>query len=94
MVGLIRSGKKWVTKTFSPLRPIYDVWMKLIAGFSWLLVRVLLTVAFISIFLLYGIVLRLLGKDPLSRNLSQENDSYWGATIINNSDRSDFERQY
>jgi hypothetical protein len=79
---------------FEPLRPIYDAWMSLIAAFSWLLTRVFLTVVFFSAFLVYGVLLRLLSKDPMNRGLSEDRSSYWAANAVRNESLSDFNRLY
>lgn len=89
-----RKAKAWIADTFEPLKPVYDAWMKVIAGFSWVLARVVLTLAFWTIFLLYGVVLRITGKDPMSRSLDTNRDSYWGENIVNNDDIEDFKTQY
>lgn len=89
-----RSLKMWIADTFAPLRPVYDAWMRLIAGFSWLLARVVLTIAFFTIFLLYGVILRLIGKDPMNRALDEHRSSYWSENIVNSDDIEDFKTQY
>lgn len=68
--------------------------MKAIAGFSWLLARVVLTIAFFSIFLLYGIVLRIINKDPMNRTLDAKQATYWDDNVVNNADLNDFKKQY
>lgn len=94
MCGVYRSVKSWIADTFEPLRPIYDGWMRLIAGFSWLLARVVLTIAFFTAFLLYGVILRLTGKDPMARRIDQNRSSYWEENIANNEDIEHFKTQY
>ena len=94
MAGRYRAFKAWFGSTFEPLRPIYDAWMALIAGFNWVLVRLVLVVLFPTVFLLYGIVLRISGKDPMRRTLEPESDSYWESNTINNDSLSKFGRQY
>lgn len=94
MTGTYQSVKSWVADTFEPLRPVYDAWMKAIAGFSWLLVRIVLILLFFTAFLIYGIVLRVVGKDPMQRRLDPTRKSYWGENIVNNTDIDEFMRQY
>lgn len=89
-----RATKAWIADTFEPLRPVYDAWMKAIAGFNWLLVRVVLVLMFFSIFFLYGIVLRIVGKDPMSRQLLPESETYWEEHVVSNSDLDDFKKPY
>lgn len=94
MLERYRSIKTWIADSFDPLRPIYDAWMRAIAGFSWLLARVMLTFAFFTVFLLYGVVLRLIGKDPMNRTIDENATSYWTDNVIENDDIQDFEKQY
>jgi hypothetical protein len=94
MFSVYRSTKAWVADTFEPLHPIYDAWMKLIAGFSWILVRVGVVFLFFTIFTLYGVGLRITGKDPMKRRLDPSHDSHWEQNIVNNDNLDDFKKQY
>jgi len=77
-----------------PLRPIYDAWMTLIAAFAWLLSRVTLTALFFTAFSVYGILIRLTGRDPMRRRIDPDRDSYWRDNVVNNADLDDFRTQY
>ena len=90
--GSSLSGR--ITDALAPLKPLYDAWMRVIAAFSWVLVRVLLVALFATGFLAYGIVLRLLGRDPLNRTTDPDAGSYWEDSKADNSSLEDFERQY
>lgn len=94
MTSKRRSVRTLVTKLLKPLRPVYDMWMTAIAGFSWVFVRVLSTVLFFTAFTIYGLSLRGLGKDPMKRRLDRDRETYWEAAGGANSDLSDFKRQY
>lgn len=94
MIGVYRSVRDWLIDTLEPLRPVYDAWMRVIAAFSWVLVRLALVLMFFTVFLLYGIVLRIVGKDPMQRELDPQRDSYWGGNILNNTGVDDFKKQY
>jgi hypothetical protein len=94
MSGAYRSLKVWVADTFEPLRPVYDAWMRVIAAFSWVSVRVALVALFVTMFLIYGLVLRVIGKDPMNRQLSADRESYWGDNIVNNLTFDDFKKMY
>lgn len=83
-----------VREPLEPLRPLYDAWMATIAAFSWLLARVLLTLAFFTVFLTYGIVLRLLRRDPMNRSLDATASSYWQENVVSNKTIEEFQRQY
>lgn len=86
--------KTWIADVLSPLRPVYDAWMWLVAGFGWLLARVVLTVAFFTIFTVYGVVLRLTGKDPMDRTLDEDRPSYWEESVLGNETVDEFKTQY
>lgn len=90
----IRATKAWIATHFAPLHPIYDAWMTVIAAFSWLLARVVLTIAFFTVFLLYGLILRLMSKDPMNRTLDGERASYWTDSDISSDSISEFKNQY
>jgi hypothetical protein len=89
-----RSTKQWIKETFAPLRPLYDAWMTLIAGFSWVLARVVLTVLFFTVFIIYGVMLRLTGKDPINRATHTDQPTYWAENTIDNKTLDDFKTQY
>lgn len=78
----------------SPLSPVYDAWMWLISGFSWLLIRVMLVLLFFTVFTIYGVVLRILRRDPMNRHLDPDADSYWTGSVKVNGAKNDFEKQY
>lgn len=85
--------KKRLSTLLQPLRPLYDAWMSFIAGFSWVLVRVLLTVLFLTVFLIYGVVLRVVNKDPLRRDWYD--GSYWQeSNVVNNDSLEQYKKQY
>lgn len=83
-----------VKSALSPLRPVYDAWMRVVSGFAWVLIRVLLVLLYVTAFLFYGIVLRLLRKDPLKRRFHEDVESYWDGTVKLNDSLEDFENQY
>ncbi len=58
------------------LQPVYHWWMKLAHILGWINTRILLSIVFFVIFLPVGIILRLLGKDPMARKLDQDLNSY------------------
>jgi len=90
----IRAIKGWIATTFAPLKPVYDAWMWVIRAFNWVLARVVLTLAFVTVFFAYGVVLRIISKDPLNRGLDSERSSYWGDNVNDNEGLSDFQTQY
>jgi hypothetical protein len=58
------------------LRPVYRHWMKLSHGLGWLNTRLLLGAAYLLLLTPIGVVMKLVGRDPLSRRL-RDRDSYW-----------------
>lgn len=94
MAGTYQRVKAWVASTFEPLRPAYDAWMQVIAAFSWVLVRVILTIAFFTAFAIYGALLRLVRKDPMNRTVPTDEPTYWRDTVNSNDQLSDFRKQY
>ncbi|HHO59339.1 MAG TPA: sxtJ [Thiotrichales bacterium] len=58
------------------LKPACLGWMKLGGMLNWINTRIILGLVFYTIFLPTGIMLRLLGKDPLRTRLDKNADSY------------------
>lgn len=61
----------------SALRPVYRVWMMLAVVLGFVMTRVILTVVFALVVTPIGLVMRLLGKDPLTKRPDPTMDSYW-----------------
>ncbi|MBF0276834.1 MAG: sxtJ [SAR324 cluster bacterium] len=59
------------------LSPIYSVWMKIGEGLGWVNTRIILGIFFYGIFTPIGVVMRVLGKDPLMKKPNPEVKSYW-----------------
>lgn len=59
------------------LRPLEYVWMKLALVLSYVMTRVILTLAFYLAITPMAFLLRLLGKDLLSLKLDPQQQSYW-----------------
>lgn len=76
------------------LKPIYKVWMTLAILMGWVMTRIILSVLFYLIVTPIGLSMRLLGKDFLDLELSDEVDSYWIPREETRKDRSDYERQF
>ena len=58
------------------LKPVYIVWMKIGAVLGWVNTRIILGVVYFVVFVPVGLLMRLLGKDPMSRNLKENLTSY------------------
>jgi hypothetical protein len=93
-MGAFARVRRTIADYLSPLEPVYDAWMQLIAGFSWVLVRVLLAVAFVTVFTLYGLLVRVSGRDPLDRAIDPDCPSYWSDHVVQNANLEDFRKLY
>jgi len=58
------------------LKPVYIIWMKFGAVLGWVNTRIILAIVFYALFTPYSLILKLLGKDPLSRKLDSGAQSY------------------
>ena len=63
---------------FAPtlLGPVHTVWMKVADALGWFNTRVLLGLVYFVVMTPTGIVMRLMGRDPLDRRLG-DRASYW-----------------
>lgn len=59
------------------LWPIHKVWMPVAKGIARALTWLLLTLVFYTIFTAYGVILKLIRKDPLDRRFEKDRNSYW-----------------
>jgi Saxitoxin biosynthesis operon protein SxtJ len=59
------------------LRPVHRVWMPVTRAVARGLTWVMLTVVFLVVFTPYGVVSRLLGRDPLEQKIDRRRASYW-----------------
>jgi len=58
------------------LKPFYKLWMAFGGVMAWINTRLILGIVFYLVFLPFGLVLKLLGKDPLSRKINNKLESY------------------
>jgi len=61
----------------SLLRSIERVWMKVALIMGWVMTRVILGILFVLIFSPAGLIIRLLGKDPMRLRIDRDKSSYW-----------------
>ena len=59
------------------LKPIYIGWMSFAFALGWVNTRIILGLVFYLIFTPAGLVLRLLGKDPLGLRFDRHATTYW-----------------
>ena len=74
------------------LQPIYIVWMKFGNMMNWINTRLILGLVFYGMFLPVGLILRILGKDPMQRQLADSISSY--RVQSQNESRDNVERPY
>lgn len=58
------------------LKPLFRGWMAIGLVLGWVNTRIILSVAFFAVFTPGSLILKLLGKDPLSRKLDKQLKSY------------------
>ncbi len=58
------------------LKPIYRVWMAVGYVLGWVNSRIILGVVFYTVFTPAGVIMRLLGKDPMRRGPKPDADTY------------------
>src|SRR5690606_37879755 len=64
---------------FAPhwLRPVYYAFTIVAFPIGWVVSHVLLAVVFYGVFTPIGLVMRLLGRDPMRRKFDSNAESYW-----------------
>ena len=74
----IFAGILWVWGLTSPnsLFLVYRIWMKFGHVAGWINTRIILAIMFYLVFFPAGIILRILGKDPMARKLDSTSKSY------------------
>jgi hypothetical protein len=85
----ILAGLLWLPALFIPsvLRPVYVTWMKIGHGIGWVNTRIILGVLFYVVILPMGLIMRLLGKDPMARKRDKSASSYRIKSISEAKDR-------
>ena len=74
------------------LKPVYKVWMLFGAVMGWLNTRLILGIVFYLVFMPFGLVMKLFGKDLLSRKLDKQKESY--RVIHNEQTKSSLENPF
>ena len=75
------------------LSPVHTVWMAGAQALGWFNTRILLGVVYFVVMTPTGIVMRLLGRDPLDRRL-HDRSSYWVARTRPPDARASMERRF
>lgn len=58
------------------LRPVFRVWMTIGHWLGWINTRIILGILFYTVFLLAGVIMKLMGKDPMARKFDSTAVSY------------------
>jgi len=66
----------WALLAPGTLKPVYVGWMKFGNVMNWINTRIILGLMFYTVFLFVAILMKLLGKDPMSRKIDKTLDSY------------------
>lgn len=68
----------WIWALIMPvtLRPVYAGWMKVGHVLGWINTRIILGLMFFTVFFVVGLILKVLGKDPMSRKIDNSVESY------------------
>ncbi len=71
-------GVLWVWALAAPLtlNPVYQVWMRFGQALGWVETRIVLGIIFYLIVFPVGLVMRLLGHDPMRKGFDQNLDTY------------------
>ncbi len=66
----------WGLSLPNTLSPVYRAWIKLGHGLGWVNTRILLGIIFYLIIMPVGLLMRLAGKDPMSRHFERDRNTY------------------
>ncbi|GMQ87341.1 MAG: hypothetical protein BMS9Abin08_0542 [Gammaproteobacteria bacterium] len=66
----------WALLAPATLQPVYVGWMRFGNVMNWINTRLILGLLFYAIFLPFGLIMRLLGKDPMQRKFDKKIASY------------------
>ena len=82
----------WALLLPTSLLPVYQGWMEIGRVLGWINTRIILAVLFYALFLPSGFVMRLLGKDPMVRNIDKSKTTY--RVISSRPNKDHVERPY
>jgi len=77
----------------SLLGPVHRVWMQVANALGWFNTRVLLGLVYFAVMTPTGVVMRLVGKDPLDRRL-RDRPTYWVEKTPHPDPRGTMERRF
>ena len=84
----ILAGVLWLWAIIAPatLKPVYNGWMKVGHVLGWINTRIILGLMFFTVFFIAGLILKILGKDPMSRKIDKSAESYRVPSHVHNKD--------
>jgi hypothetical protein len=82
------------TANYSLLKPFYKQWMKAAHFIGSIITGVILSILFYVVFGIAGIILRLIRKDLLDRQIDPAVNSYWRSKDQIAFEKSDYTRQF
>ncbi len=82
----------WAMVLPATLAPVHHGWMKVGHALGWINTRIILGVMFYTVFFLVGLVMKVIGNDPMSRKIDKSVTSYRVASRLHNKDH--VERPY
>jgi hypothetical protein len=74
----IAAGIFWLAAVAAPLSltPVHSAWLRFGHALGWINTRIILGLMFYTVFFLVAVLMKLLGKDPMSRKIDKTLDSY------------------
>jgi len=77
-IWIIAGAILGLSRIITPLfKAIYRIWIILSIILGYFVSRILLTIIFIIVIIPMGLIMRILGKDPMERKLDPKAASYW-----------------
>jgi hypothetical protein len=74
----IAAGVFWLAAATAPasLAPVHSTWLQIGHALGWINSRIILGLMFYTVFFFVAVLMKLLGKDPMSRKIDKTLDSY------------------
>lgn len=74
----IAAGIFWLAAAAAPasLVPVHSAWLRIGHALGWINTRIILGLMFYTVFLFVAVLMKLLGKDPMSRKIDKTLGSY------------------
>ena len=74
----IIAGVFWLAAAAIPasLKPVHSGWLRFGHALGWINTRIILGLMFYTVFLFVSLIMRLVGKDQMSRTFDEKLDSY------------------